>query len=162
MRTIKVGFFSTVQLFDSIHEITKSREHEFNKWAMMDLGVGNTLESIDMHIKSIHMFATNNRMQDVVTEIMNMRLNYYYAIEKIDFSSLCFSVMVHKINNEIIHDVSSFDAAHSVCERLKKIGIKSSHVRESVNEIKKKLKLSLGLASQNDIMEMIAYTGLAS
>lgn len=156
MKEVKIGMFNKVVLFDSIYEITKTREHEFQAYAMMDIGVGNDMSSVDVHHKALYNFILNDRKQDALAEWANLRLNYFYMIEKISFKSLCFSTMVHKINNEIIYDVSTFDKAYSVTEKLQRIGLKDSHVTEALAEVKKKLKSSLGLHSQIELIDLMS------
>lgn len=144
-----------VFLYDSIHELPEVRYHEFNKYALLDMGVGSDMDSIGRHFANLDNFVKFKKYDEIVQERKNMHLNYFYMIEKINFKSMCFGVLVSRINQEFTGSFT-FEALQAQSKRLSKMGLTNKHVEPILEDIKKKLSQSLGLVFPVDMEAMMS------
>ncbi len=144
-----------IYLYDSIHELPEVRFHEFNKYALMDMGVGSDMDSIGRHFANLDNLLKFKKFDEMVQERKNMHLNYFYAIEKISFKSLCFGVLVSKINQEYT-GAFTFEALQAQSQRLSQMGLTNKLVTATLEDIKKKLSQSFGLTFPVDMEVMMS------
>ena len=149
MREVKLGT-NRIYLYDSIHDLPEERHHEFTKYALLDIGVGCDMTSVAAHHQRLDTFLVHGKTDEAIAERKNLHLNYFYAIEKINFKSLCFGVLVHRVNNDYKFDFT-LDGLQSTVKELSRLGLKHTQVSDIVEEVKKKLKQNFGLLSLNDM-----------
>ena len=137
MKSIKVKG-RTIELFDSISELTAERDHAINKLVVMDLQIGSTMENVYQHLSQLSSYASQNRQDEVIQEVKNLHNNFFMMINNVNMKSLTFAVFVNKIDGKYRKATTS-EEAQKVLDELLKIGIKSSEVQEQVSSLKKKL-----------------------
>jgi hypothetical protein len=145
MRTEKIGRY-TVELFDSISELSIKRFHKFNKYMLIDSGVGSDLEDIDHHIMKIDKYIRDGDKKNAIIQLQNMRQSLYMITQEVNIKHLSFGVLVNKINGKTVFDLSD--------ENIKKIQDKFMNTRISVinrilETVKKKLDEELNLYFPN-------------
>ena len=99
MRHEKIGSHDVV-IYDSIDELPMKRFHRFNKMMLVDSGVGSDLTGIDQHLAKIIAFAKTKKIDEVVTEAHNMRMNFYFVINGISPKYLAFAALVAELDGE--------------------------------------------------------------
>ena len=60
MKTVKIGKH-TVELYDTIEELPVIRFHKYQKYLLVDSGIGSTIEDFDKHIEKARRPTTNNK-----------------------------------------------------------------------------------------------------
>ena len=142
MRTIEIkGMFGgghTVRLFDSTKELTSEKTNDLNKLVLQDIGVGSDMDAVAGHFSQFHTLLVNKKSDEALQEAKNLHNNLYYMIQKINIKSLCFSVFIQKIDNDYITDLSD-EGARKTVKRLSDIGMTDDHVKEELEDLKKKL-----------------------
>lgn len=154
MRTIQLKGNNTAVLYDSIYDLPEGRYHEFNKFSLFDLGLGGDMEAINRHHEALDSYLKNQRFEDAVQERLNMHIGYFYQIEKINPKSLCFGCFIERINGEPMSDKITHDVLRDKIRMLSKMGLKHGQVSDTLEDIKKNLKQSLGFAFLNDTETM--------
>ena len=156
MVEIKAGG-AHIFLYDSIQELPSDRYHEFTKYVLLDLGVGTDMQSIADHNKKVDTYLLHGKVKEAIQQRKTQDLAYWYAINAISFKSYCFAVMVYRINNEYLKDIT-LDSLDQTLSKLTKIGVKESDVSDTVESIKKNLIQSFDFAFLNDLLMMSSPT----
>ena len=150
MKTIHLGNH-TVKIYDSIKELSKSRDNELQKAGMMDEQVGSDMASVGKHYDTL--FSLTNKLigsvnnkerheeigdhaNKILQELKNLMMNRYLILEKIDIKSFAFDSLIHSINGNLVTDFSD-DAIIERSKKLESYGLKSSEINDILEEVKK-------------------------
>ena len=137
MKTLKIKS-NTIELFDSITEMTAERDHAINKLIVLDMNVGSTMEHVFQHLSQLSSYAANNKPDEVNQEVKNLHNNFFMMINGINVKYLTFAVFVNKINGRHVK-VTTSEEAQAVLDKVLPMGITNSEVLEQLNSLKKKL-----------------------
>lgn len=120
MKTINIGK-NKVEIYDSIDDLPIRRFHKFNKYMLIDSGIGSDLNDINSHISKIAKFIHKDK-KDALKELENLRQSLYMISEETNIRHLSFAILIHKINGEVVHDISD--------ENIKRIMSRLSDVKQ--------------------------------
>ena len=137
MKEIKLGFRNKIKLYDSCKEMPITRYHELQKLAMIDMGIGSTVEDFNGHFSKLHAYIANDKKEDSINEMKNVFKNFYLMIDRVgvwSYSMLCF---IHSINNKE-YELSE-DRYKEDILLLSKKGLTVKHCEDQINELKKKI-----------------------
>ena len=151
MKEIKLGFRNKIKLYDSCKEMPITRYHELQKLAMIDMGIGSTVEDFNGHFSKLHAYIANNKKEDSINEMKNVFKNFYLMIDRVgvwSYSMLCF---IHSINNKE-YELSE-DRYKEDILLLSKKGLTVKHCEDQINELKKKFITNWNHIFLQDIME---------
>ncbi len=137
MRVLKVKGH-TVELFDSIKELTIDRHHEFQKLALLDIGVGSDINSVGSHFSNFHQLLINKKSDQALLEARNLHNNFFYMLQKINVKSFCFHAFIKTIDRKPIKDFSE-EGIKANIKRMSWFGLLQSEVEDILEDIKKKL-----------------------
>lgn len=137
MRTEKING-NRIVLFDSIDNLPMGRFEEFNRFFMIDAGIGSDVESIDAHITRIRVFNGQGKTDDVEKALLNLRQNMIFAIKNVSPAVNCFYSLIDEINGRKVRATSLEDVERLKSE-LDKTGITINKVRGLISSLKKKL-----------------------
>ena len=101
MKDLKVGV-KNVKFYDSIKELPIDRYNALQGYLMQDAGIGSTMQDVEAHYRNLDMFLTAGKIQEAVIERQNLHLNFFAAINNINFKSLSFACLIYTINKEVI------------------------------------------------------------
>jgi len=140
MHTIKIGGFRkhTIELYDSIKEITAERDHALNCMITIDLGIGADMDSVAEHFNTLHEHLSNGHREAAQQEAVNLHNNFFMMIEKINTKSLCFALLVKSIDKQPQYDLTD-EGCKKVIRKLSHMGLRQSQVEELLSDLKKKL-----------------------
>ena len=98
METIRVGG-RKVTYIDSLEEITSERFHKYNKYTMVDAGIGSTPEAISSHILRVkgYIKAKDDRLAN--RELDNLYQSLRLTAREVNPKTLAFAALVVKIDN---------------------------------------------------------------
>ena len=104
---MKVGKVNkhTVELYDSIDEMPIQRFQKYNKYLLIDSGVGSDVQDIINHIDRAKTYIRANPAM-AVTEMENMRQAIYLVTDELSPKYMAFAVLVHKIDGKEMNDMS--------------------------------------------------------
>ena len=95
-----------VERYDSIEEMPIARYMNFNRFVMMDSGIGSDLESIDEHDRKLIQFAKKGKTKEIIQEVSNRNQNMRFILENINMRHLSYAVTVKSIDGQGVYDYS--------------------------------------------------------
>lgn len=140
MKTVKIGS-NTVEIYDSIDELPIKRFHKFNKYMLVDSGIGSDLNDINEHISKIAKYIDSDTKSAKV-ELENLRQSLYMISEETNIKHLSFAILIHSINGERLYDLSD----ENIKRVMHKLGnVKKSFLDRLIESVKKKIDQELNL-----------------
>lgn len=129
-----------VQVYDSIDEMPIVNFQKYNKYLLIDSGIGSDADDIDAHIVKIAKFIKANNNKKALQELQNMRQNMYMVNNEISPKYLAFAALIHSIDGKEVNDLSD-DGLKKLLQDLK--DIKHSKVIDFLLWLKKKVTSEL-------------------
>lgn len=139
----------TVRVYDSIDEMPIINFQKYNKYLLIDSGVGSDVDDIDAHIARIAKFIKSNNAKKALQELQNMRQNMYMVNSEISPKYLAFAALIHSIDGEEVNDLSD-DGLKNVLAKLKEI--KHSKIIDFLVWLKKKVTTELEMYFPGDFV----------
>lgn len=130
-----------IELYDSIDELPINRYYKYNKYLIIDSGIGGDIESISnkLGVLAKHIELNNGL---ALTELENIRKGLFLVLEEYNPRYFSFAVLIHKVDGEILEDISE----ENLKRVINKIGsIKKGWFDNMFEAIKKKIETELGL-----------------
>lgn len=140
MKTGKINKH-TVEIFDAIDELPIQRFQKYNKYMLIDSGVGSDLQDILDHIERAKIYIKANPAM-AVTELENMRQALYLVSEEMSPKYMAFAVLVNKIDGKPADDLSDV-GLKKVLETLK--DAPKTWIDRILDSVKKKIDRELSL-----------------
>lgn len=125
-----------VRVYDSIDEMPIINFQKYNKYLLIDSGIGSDADDIDTHIIKIAKFIKANNSKKALQELQNMRQNMYMVNSEISPKYLAFAALIHSIDGKEVNDLSD-DGLKKLLQDLK--DIKHSKVINFLLWLKKKV-----------------------
>lgn len=130
----------TIRVYDSIDEMPIINFQKYNKYLLIDSGIGSDVDDIDAHIVKIAKFMKVNNGKKALLELQNMRQNIYMVNNEISPKYLAFSALIHDIDGKEVTDLSD----GNLKEMLNKIrAIRHSTIIDFLIWLKKKITSEL-------------------
>lgn len=105
MRTEKVGGY-TLEIYDSIEDMPARRFNAFNRYLMLDAGIGSDLSTVNEHIHKIEAFLANGKQDLAKRQLKNLRQSLFQVVEGMNLKHLSFIVLIKSINGKPMNDLS--------------------------------------------------------
>lgn len=141
MKKIVVGS-KVVEIYDSIEDLPIIRFHKFNKFMLIDAGVGSDLEEINSKITQILLFIDRKEPDKAKVELENLRQGLYLVSQEISPKHLAFMVLIKSVNGKEITDISD-EGLKRLQSELKVIRVR--WLDRLLEAVKKKINQELGL-----------------
>lgn len=125
-----------VRVYDSIDEMPIINFQKYNKYLLIDSGIGSDADDIDAHIIKIAKFIKANNSKKALQELQNMRQNMYMVNSEISPKYLAFAALIYSIDGKEVNDLSD-DGLKKLLQDLK--DIKHSKVINFLLWLKKKV-----------------------
>lgn len=129
-----------VRVYDSIDEMPIVNFQKYNKYLLIDSGIGSDADDIDAHIVKIAKFIKANNNKKALQELQNMRQNMRMVNNEISPKYLAFAALIHSIDGKEVNDLSD-DGLKKLLQDLK--DIKHSKVIDFLLWLKKKVTSEL-------------------
>lgn len=139
----------TVRVYDSIDEMPIINFQKYNKYLLIDSGIGSDVDDIDAHIARIAKFIKSNNAKKALQELQNMRQSMYMVNSEISPKYLAFAALIHSIDGEEVSDLSD-DGLKNVLAKLKEI--KHSKIIDFLVWLKKKVTTELEIYFPGDFV----------
>lgn len=131
----------TVEIFDSIDEMPIVRFQKYNKYMLIDSGVGSDLQDILTHVERAKIYIKANPNM-AVAEMENLKQALYLVAEEMSPKYMAFAVLVNKIDGEPADDLTDVGLKR-VLDKLN--DAKKSWMDGILNAVKKKIDRELNL-----------------
>lgn len=124
-----------VRVYDSIDEMPIVNFQKYNKYLLIDSGIGSDADDIDAHITRVAKFIKSNNAKKALQELQNMRQNMYMVNSEISPRYLAFAALIYSVDGKEVNDLSD-DGLKKLLQDLK--DIKHSKVIDFLLWLKKK------------------------
>lgn len=129
-----------VKIYDSIDEMPIVNFQKYNKYLLIDSGVGSDADDIDAHITRIAKFIKANNNKKALQELQNMRQNMYMVNNEISPRYLAFAALIQSVDGKEISSLSD-DSLKNTLDDIK--AIRHSTIVEFLAWLKKKVATEL-------------------
>lgn len=133
MKTIVINNKKLV-MYDSIDELPIVNFQKYNKFLLIDAGIGSDVNDIDQHISKIAKYIKSDKSL-AMQELQNMRQNMYMISSGISPKYLAFAALIYSIDDNRVEDLSD-ENLKAILESLRTV--KHSWLINKLTEIKKK------------------------
>jgi len=131
-----------IEMYDSIEDMPITRYNSFNRYSIIDSGLGNTFGDVDQKITETIGLVNSDAKEKAIQSLMNMRNTYYFLFENIDPKSSSFICMIKSIDGKPNDDISE-NGILKTREILMRTKITRAMMVTLLSELKKKLIASL-------------------
>ena len=138
MKTIVINK-KTLQVYDSIDELPIVNFQKYNKFLLIDAGVGSDINDIDQHISRLAKYIKTDKAL-AIQELQNMRQNMYMIANNISPKYLAFAALIHSVDGKKVEDLSD-ENLRAILEEIKTV--KHSWLISFIAGIKKKIQAEL-------------------
>ena len=135
MKEVKIGTHK-VELYESIEDLPVTRYHRFNKFMLIDAGIGSDLTSLDTRIAKAIAFINAKDNQSAIIELYNLRQGVFLMQGEITPRHLAFAALVKSIDGVDRNDFSESGIKETL-NLLQDCPVKE--MDKQIDEIKKKL-----------------------
>ena len=136
MKTIDTGKH-VIKLYDSVDELPIGAYQRYNKFLLIDAGIGSSIDDFDAHIVKLARLIGNNEREKAVQELRNMRRNLYMINANISPKYMAFAALVYSIDGQKIEAVSDDDYS-ALLTRIQEMP--HSLLTKTLDWLKKKLQ----------------------
>lgn len=97
-----------VVLYDSIDEMPIANFQKYNKYLLIDAGIGSTVDDVDGHIVKIAKFIKSGDQKKAMQELQNLRQNLYMISENISPKFMSFASLVKSVDGREVDNLGNF------------------------------------------------------
>lgn len=144
MKNVKIGKYN-VLMYESIDELPIVRFHKFNKYVLVDSGIGSDLNDVNNHISRISKFIHTDK-NSALRELENLRNSLYLVLNEVGIKHLSFVMFIHSINGKEVHDLSD-ENVKVISAKLNKV--KVNYLDHLIEMVKKKIDEELNIYFPN-------------
>lgn len=119
MKTITVGT-KVIRLYDSIDEMPIINFQKYNKYLLIDSGIGSDVDDIDTHIVKVAKLIKSGNSKKAMQELQNMRQNMHMVNSEISPKYLAFASLIQSIDGKEVTDLSD-EGLKSLLKEIEKI-----------------------------------------
>ena len=138
-----------VRVYDSIDEMPIVNFQKYNKYLLIDSGIGSDVDDIDAHIVKIAKYIKSSNSRKALQELQNMRQNMYMVNSEISPKYLAFAALIYSVDGKEVKDLSD-DSLKKLLQDLK--DIKHSKVIDFLLWLKKKVTSELEIYFPGDFV----------
>lgn len=138
MKTIIING-KEIKLYDSIDEMPIVNFQKYNKYILLDSGLGSDINSVDEHIVNLAKLIKTDAVK-AQQELQNLRQNMHMIVSGISPKYMAFTALIYSINGKPLDSLSD-DYLREVLDSIREI--KHSKIISFLLRFKKKLDFEL-------------------
>jgi len=128
-----------LKMYDSIDEMPIVNFQKYNKYILIDSGLGSDIDSVDSHLVNLAKLIKTDKAK-ASQELQNLRQTMHLIVSGISPKHLAFAALIHSIDGEAVTDLSD-DNLKSILDKLNEV--KHSKIVDFLIWLKKKLDTEL-------------------
>lgn len=105
MKQARIGVCD-VEIYDNIEEMPVTRWHKYQKYALIDGGIGSDLSSVDAHIARAATYIKKGEQAKANTELENLRQSIFFVQQGTDLQLLSYACLVKSIDGQECNDLT--------------------------------------------------------
>ena len=117
MKTVKINNHE-LKLYDSIDEMPIVNFQKYNKYIIVDSGLGSDIDSVDEHLVNLAKLIKSDK-DKAQQELQNLRQTMHLIVSGISPNYLAFAALIHSIDGKVVEDLSD-ENLKSIIEKLQK------------------------------------------
>lgn len=130
---------NTLEMYSSLEEIPVGRFQIYNRFVLMDAGIGSDVNSVASHVSMIQGFARTQQFEKALLQLQNYHQLLHFVVSNVSPEMNSFYVLIHKINGKLNEDVSE-EGISDQMKKLSKSGLTMGKVRGFLEWFKKKVE----------------------
>lgn len=95
-----------VELYDSIEELPIVRFHKYQKYLLIESGIGDDLSAFDLRAEKIRQYILKDKKEKALQELSNMRQNVHFVQNEVEIKNKALACLVSKIDGFPFDDLS--------------------------------------------------------
>lgn len=111
----------TLEMYDSIEDLPIVNFQKYNRYLLLDSGLGNDIEDVDSHLEKIAGYINIDKKL-ALQELQNMRQALYFVNENLSPKMLAFVTLIHKMDGNVLTDLSD--------DNIKGISVKLNTIKK--------------------------------
>ena len=135
MKTIELAGHVVV-IYDSIDELPIKRFHVYNRYLLVDAGIGSDITDFDNHVERVVQYIKQGDNTNAGKEMDNLRQNVFLILNQQSVEHLSFACLVKQIDG-VRYDDMSQEGLEKVLELLGGASVKE--FTEAMSSVKKKI-----------------------
>lgn len=135
MRTVTLHGYR-LELYDSIDELPIINFQKYNKYLLIDAGIGGDADAIDDHIIKVAKLISRGDSKEAIQELQNMRQSLFMINSQISPQHMAFAALVKSVDGKPVTDLTD-DGLKKLLNKLNKA--KRSELIDKLVRIKKKI-----------------------
>ena len=116
MKEIKLGKHF-VKLYDSIDELPIKRFHAYNRFLLVDAGIGSDIADFDNHVARCVQYFKDGDAANAGKELDNLRQNVFLVLSQQNLKHLSLACLIKEIDG-VEYDDMSQDGLQRVIDML--------------------------------------------
>lgn len=129
-----------IELYDSIEELPIKRFYLYNKYLLLDSGIGSDLRDVTSHVEKAIRYINGDDKVNAIIELNNLYQNMHMINETINPKHMAFAALVYKIDGKEVTDLTD-DGMKKVMETLQKA--RKTFIDCMLDAVKKKMDTEL-------------------
>ena len=126
-----------IKLYNSIETMPITRHLAFNKYLMLEAGIGGDINDFFERIGAIQQYINNDLKDEAIKEVHNMAMNVSFMMESLNPSNHAFICLIKEIDGDEIGEIDD-DKIDEILKVLSKKGLTVEERDENISEVKKK------------------------
>lgn len=131
-----------LKLYDSIEDMPILNFQKYNKFLLIDSGIGSTLDDYNEHINRIIRYINESNQKNLMIELSNTRQLLYMINQEISPKYMAFAALIAEIDGKPVTDLSD-DNLRSILQQLR--DVKHGWLISKLAGLKKKVETELEL-----------------
>ncbi len=128
-----------IKVYDSIDEMPIINFQKYNKYVLIDSGLGSDIDAVDAHLVNLAKLIKTDKAK-ATQELQNLRQTMHLIVSGISPRYLAFAALIHSIDGVIVKDFSD-ENLKSILDSIKTV--KHNKIFEFLAWVKKKLDTEL-------------------
>jgi hypothetical protein len=96
----------SVEILESIEDLPIYRFHKFNKYMLIDAGIGSDLNDLQTRANKAKSFISNNKPKEAQTELTNLLTAFSSIASELNYGHLAFMFLIESVDGVKITDYS--------------------------------------------------------
>lgn len=137
-----------VEFYSSEDELSILRYTKLQKYLALEAGVGSDIKAISTRCDRIDAFIEENKLNDAKEEVNNLKLACLSVVNGVGYYTLAFACLVATVGGQVADDLTESGLLTTV-EKLHKLSLTQSEIKEIVDDVKKKIDDSINIFYPN-------------
>lgn len=95
-----------IDLYESIDEMPIQNFQKYNKYLLIDAGIGSDADDVDAHIVKVAKLVASDDKKKALQELQNMRQNLWMVNNEVSPKYMAFAALIGRVDGKEVSDLS--------------------------------------------------------